>query len=125
LCILAPRPHNNPAAVASAPIIHKTVAQSGAGVKVQPANKNADGTAPGPVSATGVDFNATTYQVVGNYITGGFVNAPTTRSRQLCPYPQQARFTGSTTMVNGIPVAANPTDLANASMYKCIQPVTN
>jgi hypothetical protein len=55
-------------------------------------------TAPGPIPATGVTFNARVYQVVGNYITDTFVNAPTTRSRPLCPYPQQARFTGSTTM---------------------------
>jgi feruloyl esterase len=79
-------------------------------------------TAPGPVSATGVNFNATTYQVVGNYITGGFVNAPTTRSRPLCPYPQQTRFTGSTTLVNGVPVASNPAGLANAANYTCIEP---
>jgi Tannase and feruloyl esterase len=82
------------------------------------------GTAPGPVTATGVNFNATTYQVVGDYITSGFVNAPTTRSRPLCPYPQQARFVGSTTLVNGVSVASNPADLANASSYKCIQPPT-
>ena len=56
-------------------------------------------TAPAAIPATGVTFNATTYQVVGNYITDTFVNAPTTRSRLLCPYPQQARFTGTTTMI--------------------------
>lgn len=81
-----------------------------------------NGTAPGPVTAKGVNFNATTYQVVGNYITSGFVNAPTTRSRPLCPYPQQARFTGATTLTSGVPVATNPADLANASNYTCVQP---
>ena len=80
------------------------------------------GIAPGAIPATGVRFNAATYQVVGNYITGTFVNAPTTRSRLLCPYPQQARFTGSITIVNGVPVAANPADLASAANYTCTQP---
>jgi feruloyl esterase len=81
-----------------------------------------DNTAPGPVVASSRPgaFNATTLQVVGNYITGGFVNAPTTRSRPLCPYPQQARFSGNTMLVNGVPVATNPSDLANASNYSCV-----
>ena len=56
------------------------------------------GTAPGPISATGVHFDAATYQV--GFVSGPPANAPTTRSRPLCPYPQEARFTGSTTMVN-------------------------
>jgi feruloyl esterase len=78
-------------------------------------------TPPGSVVASSLPnaFNATTYQVLGNYITAGFVNAPTTRSRPLCPYPQQARFTGSTSPTNGVPVATNPTDPANASNYTC------
>jgi feruloyl esterase len=80
------------------------------------------GTAPGPITATGVNFNATTYQVVGNYITGGFVNAPTMRSRPLCPYPQEARFTGNVSLVSGVPVAGNPADLASAANYTCIEP---
>lgn len=80
------------------------------------------GAAPGAISATGVNFNATTYQVVGNYITDTFVNAPTTRSRPLCPYPQQARFNGFTTIVNGVPVALHPADLANVANYTCIEP---
>ena len=80
------------------------------------------GVAPGPIPATGVNFNATTYQVVGNYITGTFVNAPTTRSRPLCPYPQEARFTGPTTLVGNVPVASNPADLASAARYTCIEP---
>lgn len=82
-------------------------------------------TAPAGIPATGVNFNATTYQLVGNYITGGFVNAPTTRSRLLCPYPQQARFTGTTTVSNGVPVATNPADLASAAKYTCVQPPTD
>ncbi len=79
-----------------------------------------NGTGPGPVTATGVNFNATTYQV--GFVTGAPDNAPTTRSRPLCPYPQEARFTGSTTMVGGVPVATNPADLANAANYACITP---
>ena len=74
------------------------------------------------VPATGVNFNATTFQALGNYITGGFINAPTTRTRLLCPYPQQARFTGATTISSGVPIAANPADLASAANYKCVQP---
>jgi feruloyl esterase len=86
------------------------------------ANWVENGTPPAGVPATGTNFNATNYQVVGNYITGGFVNAPTTRSRLLCPYPQQARFTGATTISNGVPVATNPADLAISTNYKCAQP---
>ncbi|MBO0753814.1 MAG: tannase/feruloyl esterase family alpha/beta hydrolase, partial [Bradyrhizobiaceae bacterium] len=81
-----------------------------------------NGTAPGPITATGTNFNATTYQVVGNYVTDTFVNAPTTRSRPLCPYPQQARFTGGRTVVHGVPVAVNPTDLGQAANYTCVTP---
>jgi hypothetical protein len=81
-----------------------------------------NGTAPAGIPATGVNFNATTYQVVGNYITGGFINAPTKRSRLLCPYPQQARFTGATAVSHGVPVATNPADLASAANYTCVQP---
>ena len=77
-------------------------------------------TPPAGVPASGTNFNAATYQVVGNYITGTFVNAPTTRSRLLCPYPQQARFTGKVSLVNGVPVASNPSDLASAANYACI-----
>ena len=80
------------------------------------------GTPPAGIPATGVNFNAATYQALGNYITGTFVNAPTTRSRPLCPYPQQAHFTGSTTVMNGVLVAANPADLASAANYTCVQP---
>jgi hypothetical protein len=79
-------------------------------------------TPPAGVAASGTNFNAATYQVVGNYITGGFVNAPTTRSRLLCPYPRQARFNGSVSLVNGVPVAVNPADLANSTNYTCIRP---
>ena len=83
-----------------------------------------NGAAPGPVNATSsaTAFSATTYQVVGNYITGAPVSAPTQRSRPLCPYPQQARFTGSTSVVNGVTVATPSSQLANASNYVCIQP---
>jgi hypothetical protein len=78
------------------------------------------GAAPGPIPATGVNFNAATYQV--GFVSGAPDNAPTTRSRPLCPYPQEARFTGNTTTVDGVPVAANPADLANPANYKCIMP---
>ncbi len=78
------------------------------------------GTAPGPVTAKGVNFNATTFQV--GFVSGSPDNAPTTRSRLLCPYPQEARFTGSVTKVNGVPVAANPADLGVAANYKCVTP---
>jgi hypothetical protein len=57
---------------------------------------------------------------VGNYITGTFVNAPVQRSRPLCPYPQQARFTGATSVVNGVPVATTPSSLASAANYACM-----
>jgi Tannase and feruloyl esterase len=77
-------------------------------------------TPPGQITAKGVNFTAATYQV--GFVSGPPANAPTTRSRPLCPYPQEARFTGSTTIMNGIPVATNPADLANASNYSCIMP---
>jgi hypothetical protein len=80
------------------------------------------GTQPVGVASTGKNFNAATYQVVGNYITNGFINAPATRTRLLCPWPQQVRFTGATSVVSGVPIAANPTDLASATNYTCVQP---
>jgi feruloyl esterase len=76
------------------------------------------GTAPGPLPATGVNFTSTQYGV--GFVTGAPDNAPTTRSRPLCPYPQQARFAGKTTIVNGVPVAANSADLAVAANYICV-----
>jgi hypothetical protein len=79
-----------------------------------------NGTPPGPIPATGVNFTAAIYQV--GFVSGPPDNAPTTRSRPLCPYPQEARFIGGKTVVNGVPVAANPADLANASNYRCITP---
>jgi tannase/feruloyl esterase len=78
------------------------------------------GTAPGSLPAKGVNFNTATYQV--GFVSGPPDNAPTTRSRPLCPYPQEARFTGSTTIVDGVPAASNPADLANAANYTCITP---
>jgi feruloyl esterase len=78
------------------------------------------GAGPAGVAASGTGFSAANYQVVGNYITGGFVHAPTTRSRLLCPWPQQVRFTGATSLVNGVPVASNASALASASNYTCI-----
>ena len=72
-----------------------------------------NGTPPGPVSATGTGFTPANYQV-------SFVAGPTTRTRLLCPYPQQARFTGSVSPVNGVPVATNQADLADPTKYQCI-----
>ena len=79
-----------------------------------------NGQAPGAVTARGTNFTAAVYQVP--FVSGPPANAPTTRSRPLCPYPQEARFTGSTTVVNGVPLATNPADLANASNYSCTMP---
>ncbi len=70
-------------------------------------------TPPGPVNATGVNFTPAVYQV-------SFVEGPTTRSRPLCPYPQQPRFTGSVSDVGGVPVATNQADLADPTKYRCI-----
>lgn len=53
------------------------------------------GIAPAAIAATGQHF----------------VSQPTSRSRLLCPYPQQARFTGG---AGG--------DLARASNYRCVTP---
>jgi feruloyl esterase len=77
------------------------------------ANWVENGVAPGPVNATGTNFTPAAYQV-------SFVQGPTTRSRPLCPYPQQPRFTGSVSMVGGVPVATNQSDLADPSKYQCI-----
>jgi len=81
-----------------------------------------NGTSPGPVTASGVNFNAATYQV--GFVSGPPDNAPTARSRPLCPYPQEAHFSGPTTAPanatgGGGPVAANPSDLANPAAYIC------
>jgi hypothetical protein len=78
------------------------------------------GTQPGPIPAKGITFDAATYQV--GFVSGPPDNAPTTRNRPLCPYPQEARFTGSVALVQGVPVATNPADLANVSNYQCIMP---
>jgi hypothetical protein len=78
------------------------------------------GTAPGPITAKGVNFNTTTFQV--GFVSGAPDNAPSTRSRPICPYPQEARFTGPVSSVFGVPVANTPSDLANAANYVCVQP---
>ena len=60
-----------------------------------------NGTAPGP-SRCGQHAARTSMPRLiscGVLRYGCVGNAPTTRSRPLCPYPQEARFTGSTTMV--------------------------
>ena len=71
------------------------------------------GTAPGPVTASGTNFTPATYQV-------SFVQGPTTRSRLLCPWPQEPRFTGAVTQMGGVPIAANQADLADPTKYRCI-----
>jgi hypothetical protein len=40
------------------------------------------------------------------------VSGPAMRTRPLCPYPQQARFTGSVSVIGGVPIATNHADLA-------------
>ena len=77
------------------------------------ANWVENGTPPGPINATGVNFTPATYQV-------SFVQGPATRTRPLCPYPQQARFTGSVSVIGGVPVATNQADLADPTKYQCI-----
>jgi hypothetical protein len=77
------------------------------------ANWVESGVAPGPVPATGVNFTPATYQV-------SFVAGPTTRTRTLCPYPTEPRFTGSVSVVGSVPVASNLADLADPSKYQCI-----
>jgi tannase/feruloyl esterase len=71
------------------------------------------GIAPGPVTASGTNFTPAIYQV-------NFVQGPAARSRPLCPYPQQARFTGSVVNSGGVPVAANQADLADPANYQCV-----
>ncbi len=78
------------------------------------------GVAPGPVTGSGTNFTAARYQT--DLVTTAPISAPTSRNRPLCPYPQQARFTGSTHVVSGVRVAVNPADLANASNYVCVTP---
>jgi feruloyl esterase len=65
-----------------------------------------NGVAPGPVIASGVNFTTAVY--------GVSVSGPTSRSRPLCPYPQQARYIGTTTA-----------GLGDASNYECINPVSD
>jgi feruloyl esterase len=77
------------------------------------ANWVENGTPPGSVNATGVNFTPAVYQV-------SFVQGPTTRSRPLCPYPQQLRFIGSVSNVGGVPVATNQADLADPTKYQCV-----
>jgi hypothetical protein len=77
------------------------------------ANWVENGVPPGPIPATGVNFTPAVYQV-------SFVSGPTTRTRPLCPYPQQPRFTGSVSIVGGTPTASNQADLADPTKYQCI-----
>jgi feruloyl esterase len=77
------------------------------------ANWVENGTPPGPINAKGVNFTPATYQV-------SFVQGPATRTRPLCPYPQQARFTGKVSVIGGVPIASNLADLADPTKYQCI-----
>jgi feruloyl esterase len=77
------------------------------------ANWVENGVAPGPVPATGVNFTPAAYQV-------SFVQGPAARTRPLCPYPKEPRFTGSVSAVGGVPVATNLAELADPSKYQCI-----
>jgi hypothetical protein len=77
------------------------------------ANWVENGVPLGPINATGVNFTPATYQV-------SFVQGPATRTRPLCPYPQQARFTGSVSVIGGVPIASNPADLADPTKYQCV-----
>jgi feruloyl esterase len=77
------------------------------------ANWVENGAPPGPINATGVNFTPATYQV-------SFVQGPATRTRPLCPYPQQARFTGKVSVIGGVPIASNLADLADPTKYQCI-----
>jgi hypothetical protein len=77
------------------------------------ANWVENGIPPGPINATGVNFTPATYQV-------SFVQGPATRTRPLCPYPQQARFTGNISVIGGVPVATNQADLADPTKYQCV-----
>ena len=72
-----------------------------------------NGIAPAEVPATGMNFTAATYQV-------SFVTGPAVRTRPLCPYPQQLRFTGQVSIAAGVPVASNPADLGDPANYRCI-----
>jgi hypothetical protein len=78
------------------------------------------GVAPGAVTGSGSNFTTARYQT--DHIQSPPISAPASRSRPICPYPQQARFTGSTQVVSGLRVAVNPADLASASNYVCVKP---
>ena len=73
-----------------------------------------NGVAPGPVVATGTNFAATNSGYGTGLSSYAGLSGPTTRSRPLCPYPQEARYIGST--------AAG---LGDTSNYECINPVSN
>jgi feruloyl esterase len=77
------------------------------------ANWVENGIPPRPINATGVNFTPATYQVSS-------VSGPTTRTRPLCPYPQQARFTGNVSVVGGVPIASSLADLADPTKYQCV-----
>jgi hypothetical protein len=77
------------------------------------ANWVENGTPPGPINATGVNFTPARYQV-------SFVQGPVTRTRPLCPYPHQARFTGNVSVIGGVPVASSQADLADPTKYQCV-----
>jgi Tannase and feruloyl esterase len=73
-----------------------------------------NGVAPGPVVATGTNFAATNSGYGTGLSSYAGLSGPTTRSRPLCPYPQEARYIGSTAA--GLGVASN---------YECINPASD
>jgi hypothetical protein len=86
-------------------------------------NGNAPSTSPATaITATSraTAYNATTYQALGDYITSAPVNSPPQRTRPLCPYPQQLRFTGTVSVVNGLRLATPSSQLGSASNYTCV-----
>jgi hypothetical protein len=49
-----------------------------------------------------------------------FLPGPAMRTRPSCPYPQQARFTVSVSVIGGVPIATNHADLTSdkVSMHR-------
>jgi len=72
-----------------------------------------NGVAPGPVVATGTNFAATNAGYGSGLSSYAGLSGPTTRIRPLCPYPEEARYIGSTAA--GLGVATN---------YECTSPVS-
>jgi len=63
------------------------------------------GIAPTSIVASGTNFTPDVYGVQ--------ISAPSSRSRPLCPYPEQVRYVGGTTGLPG--------SLSDARNYECVQ----